>query len=812
MTHFSNESKKPDKTDKTYIQSNHDFIRGIFGDDLNEYLPVWVSLVGNPHKAKPAEWSGKAWQADAADFRHESNNYCTLAVYRQNEKGQYRRKKSQFHALYAVMLDDLGTKIPMDRMTLTPSWLIETSEGNYQAGYMLDVSLQDAKLATNLLKAIINAGLCDEGASGALTRMVRLPFAVNGKADPAFVCRLEQWNPELRYSVDDLIHKLELDMNALDKNKGKNKAARPDGHDEIFLDCPTENPVLLSLKYKGLYKSPLGSGKHDITCPWMHEHTNQVDGGTAYFEPEDTFPIGGFKCLHGHCANRHVRELLEYLKIEANTARMKPTIRYIAGEIHRISDRAEQALAKQTRYYQRGGLIVTLSNDPNTRDTFVKDISQPALLSALSAAALWERYDKQSESWTRIDPPAKVVSVVYDAADYKHLDSLNGLAHQPYLRPDMTLMREAGYDSLTGMFGVFDARQFNIPDQPARADAEKSLGVISGLIEEFSFANESDKAAALSAILTAAIRPSLKAAPMFHVRAPQISSGKSYLCELITAFATPRRGMPTAFPYDEEECRKLLLAELLRAPAVIEFDNLTSDIVPHKSLCTALTSEFMTGRILGVSKTATVSTRTLFLSSGNNVNPIKDMTRRCLTINLDPRCETPAARVFNKPDLLRDVQNNRGVYVSAALTIIRAWIVAGKPMTECKPIASYGEWAELCRQPLLWLGLADSTVSLFEAMNEDPDREILGRLLHAWKYAFGTAPRMVRDAVKKAEETYSGELFDVLSEIASDKHRINRNMLGHWIKRNANRIVDGMCFVRDKGSRSAVAWRVESVS
>jgi len=57
---------------------------------------------------------------------------------------------------------------------------------------------------------------------------------------------------------------------------------------------------------------------------------------------------------------------------------------------------------------------------------------------------------------------------------------------------------------------------------------------------------------------------------------------------------------------------------LLTAPAVVEFDNLTTDLIPHKSLCTILTSEFISGRILGQSKTAEVGTRTLFLSSGNN--------------------------------------------------------------------------------------------------------------------------------------------------------------------------------------------------
>ena len=368
--------------------------------------------------------------------------------------------------------------------------------------------------------------------------------------------------------------------------------------------------------------------------------------------------------------------------------------------------------------------------------------------------------------------------------------------------------------SSTGMFGVFDAREFSIPENPTRAQAEAALALLKDLLTEFSFAGDTDLAAALAAMLTAAVRPSLAHAPMIHARAHMVGSGKSYLCELITAFATPQRGTPTTFPGDDEECRKLLLAELLRAPAVIEFDNLTGDLVAHKSLCTALTSEHMSGRILGVSKTATVSTRALFLSSGNNVGPVKDMTRRCITIHLDPGCEVPAARSFKRPDLVRDVLRERGRYVSAALTIVRAWIVAGRPKAACKSLAGYGDWSDLCRQPLLWLGLADPTESVFEAMAEDPDRETLDRLLTAWQSVFGKTPAMVRDAVRQASAFNDEhvELREVLHDIADERGEINRRRLGRWIKRHAGRIVDGRRFVRASGNRSAEAWQVESVS
>jgi hypothetical protein len=339
-----------------------------------------------------------------------------------------------------------------------------------------------------------------------------------------------------------------------------------------------------------------------------------------------------------------------------------------------------------------------------------------------------------------------------------------------------------------------------------------ALALLQDLLVEFSFKSDADLAAALSALLTAAVRPSLAQAPMFHASAHIMGSGKSTLCELITAFATPQRGTPTTFPADDEECRKLLLAELLRAPAVIAFDNLTGDLLAHKSLCTALTSEHMSGRILGVSKTATVSTRTLFLSSGNNVGPVQDMTRRCITIHLDPGCEVPAARSFRRPELVREVLRERGRYVAAALTIVRAWIVAGRPRTECRSMAGYGDWSDLCRQPLLWLGLSDATESVFEAMAEDPDRETLGRLLTGWQSAFGKKVAMVRDAARiSAFGEEHAELREVMHEIAGERGEINRRRLGRWIKRRAGRIVEGRRFVRTGGNRSAEAWQVESV-
>jgi hypothetical protein len=818
LTYFDFAPAETDKNDKTDLVSNQAFLQIVFGEELDDVRPIVVSFSGSPTGVDNKSWFGRPWHAETeADLQKpDRNNYFSLAMFRPDETGSYRRQKSRFVALCAVMLDDIGIKVAMDRLTLKPSWLLETSPGNHQAGYVLSEPLTDGNLADRLMNAIVSAGLCDPGANGPRARLARLPVAINGKHTPPFRCRMVSWLPEKRYSVEELVEGLQLEIAPAGrpKRQPRRQADWQSQQEElIWIPRPEENQVIAALGERGLYKTPLGGGKHDISCPWVEEHTDAIDGGTAYFEPDDSWPIGGFKCLHGHCAERHIRDLLRVLDIDISSARMKPIIRIVAGEFHRVVDAAEHELAQSGRHYQRGGLIVCVATDPGTGETKVQEVSQAALVPALAGAAIWERFDGRAQDWVRVDPPARHVTVLYDMSNYRYLPVLNGIARQPYLRPDGSLMTQAGYDAATGMFGVFSERKFSVPEQPTRKDAEMALGLLKDLIEEFSFAKESDRAAALSAILTAAIRPSLSHAPMFHVRAHMVGSGKSYLCELISAFAMPQRTTPTTFPADDEECRKLLLAELMRAPAVLEFDNLTGDLVAHKSLCTALTSEFLTGRILGVSKTATVSTRTLFLSSGNNVGPVQDMSRRCITIHLDPGVEIPATRTFKRPGLVREVLCQRSLYVSAVLTIVRAWIMASRPHTECRALVSYGDWSDLCRQPLLWLGCADPTISVFEAMQEDPDRETLNRLLSAWHSVFRSTPTMIREAIKQADLSFEDhqELREVLHDIASERGEINRRKLGWWIRRHAGRIVNGLKFVRATGNSSSEKWRVESV-
>ena len=393
--------------------------------------------------------------------------------------------------------------------------------------------------------------------------------------------------------------------------------------------------------------------------------------------------------------------------------------------------------------------------------------------------------------------------MLFDAAAYHHLAPLEGLARQPFLRGDGTLCDLPGYDRASALFGTFDPSPFSIPATPTHETAQRALQELRGLLTEFEFAQPHDESAALAAMLTAAARPALSAAPMFHVKAAMYGSGKSYLTGMVSLFTSAERPGVLAYPQTDEQCTKLLLARLMAAPAVLNFDNLKHDLHAHESLCSALTEPRLTGRILGVSKTTTVGTRTLFLSSGNNVEPLGDLTRRVLTITLQPCSENPAARKFDG-DPQRNVRARRAHYVSAALTVIRAWIHAGPPRLATKPLGSFEQWSDWCREPLLWLGQEDPAAAMFTGMANDPDRQTLQRLLHAWHNALQDRPLGVKAICAHNDAT----LREAVEDIAQERGEVNRRRFGRWLARHQNRLVDGLTLMRAGSARGAELWRV----
>jgi hypothetical protein len=500
------------------------------------------------------------------------------------------------------------------------------------------------------------------------------------------------------------------------------------------------------------------------------------------------------------------------IKLVAAGANEKPIIRIKQAEIDETISLAEKALALDGLHYVMGGAIVFVSTDPGTDTTLLKPTSPLALVRALSERTYFEQFDGRAKSYVLCDVPDRVAKVMAASETYKNMPVLQGLVRQPFFRSSGVLVTASGYDCPSQLYGVFNPAGFNIPPKPSRAVALRALAELQKLMTEFPFRTEEDASAAIAGCLTAAVRVSLPAAPMLMLVAPEAASGKGYLCRVMAAFASSSILSATAYPGNEEECGKLLLSLLMQSPAAILFDNSMTDLVPYGSMCSVLTEPLFTDRLLGINRTATVSTRSLFLATGNNIKPLKDLARRCLQIRIDPGVEKPAERSF-KGAPLELVQRDRARYVSLALTVIKAYLVAGKPgLADLKPLSNYDDWTRMVRGPLVWLGLPDPAACIFTGLAEDPDRESLGRLLTAWHAVFADAPTSVRELMAAAELAGNVALLDALNEVAADRSGISRKRLGRWISRHEARVVGQLKIERCRKTSNSESWRVVGLS
>jgi len=181
--------------------SNAEFLAAIF-PKLQTYEHIAIcSKAGDP------SLGGWSPQAKSHKLPATNNNYFIASTFIKN--GRFTVRKSNAIGCYALILDDVGTRVPLDRLILAPSWLLETSRSNYQAGYLIASPLT-AEQADSLWQRFRDAGLTDPGASGPMTRWTRLPQGVNGKPERSnsdgspFKSKLHEWRPQTRYTPSEL--------------------------------------------------------------------------------------------------------------------------------------------------------------------------------------------------------------------------------------------------------------------------------------------------------------------------------------------------------------------------------------------------------------------------------------------------------------------------------------------------------------------------------------------------------------------------------------------------------------------------------
>ncbi len=201
--------------------------------------------------------------------------------------GRLYNRQTHFKGLYVVVLDDIGTKIPVSKLpkAFNPTYIVETSEGNFQYGYVLEEPVRDLPAAAMLVQLLYEAGFSDEG--GKLpNKLVRLPEGVNGKAGEkrGFITKVHmmdgpKWTPQAMLEV------LELDATWEDiledaEEVSKRRASIATGTSPWSPVRPVAtalngviDPVLEWLYEHNDVAHDNGMWV-DVLCPWHTEHSN----------------------------------------------------------------------------------------------------------------------------------------------------------------------------------------------------------------------------------------------------------------------------------------------------------------------------------------------------------------------------------------------------------------------------------------------------------------------------------------------------------------------------------------------------------
>ena len=217
---------------------------------------------------------------------------CISTVADKNPRDDVLKRQTQdLVATYAVVLDDVGTKVDKALLKgkLPPTAILRTSMPagvtNEQWWYVFKDGVEPARAAA-LIEALAAAGLTDAGAKRA-DRIMRIPGSLNEKYSPPFATEVLEVHEERLYTFSKVCVGLGVtptDTPAMPSGP----QALPDGMvDPIDQWNYDHDRVTGPVNARGWYQ---------ITCPLEHEHTGDATHGCDY---KPGMP-GVFKCQHEH--------------------------------------------------------------------------------------------------------------------------------------------------------------------------------------------------------------------------------------------------------------------------------------------------------------------------------------------------------------------------------------------------------------------------------------------------------------------------------------------------------------------------------
>jgi hypothetical protein len=414
--------------------------------------------------------------------------------------------------------------------------------------------------------------------------------------------------------------------------------------------------------------------------------------------------------------------------------------------------------------------------------------------------------------------PMETARLAIDGAvEWKRIPLLKGVTHTPTMRQDGSLITNPGFDDASGILYLPD-RGLQPVDMPVigsitPAWIEWATNMLNYLVCDFPFEEPGHKANYIALLITPLIRRVVKPPyPMFALNAHQRGTGKSLLARVarILHGGIHRPEMPT----DDDELRKQITSILTTTTApMVNWDNSTAPIRSGQ-IANLLTTPTWSDRPLGSTANVEATNDRVWMVTGNNVRLGGDMARRVQWISIDAKTPRPEQRVrFHERDLVGYVEANRGVLLTALLTIAGYWVQRGMPVArEEDRIRSddYALWTDVMQEMLGAIGMGEGFGRVGDfAVVESEDETELRELLNGLYASLGGAEWTVGDLkVLAAGVAWSEYLMALLPGQVKEKKDPWKS-LGWYLKNHEKQFAGDKRLLKVGDVRTGIRWMIE---
>ena len=589
--------------------------------------------------------------------------------------------------------------------------------------------------------------------------------------------------------------------------------------------------VLAAFKTRDLYIRAANDGMHYVTCPWIMGHS--IDSGptqTAVFEPGGDRDRWGFKCMHASCVERNILDVIMLYDIRITEPRLSEESDFgapealepgvtlprakirVTGDLVEMSRLAWAAVRVQNdprpRLFRRGSLPVRIERD-ETQIPSTKPLTLDRLRHETAQTSIWMAL--REEKWKRVIPPKDVIADML-ATSSMPLPRLDRIVEVPVFTASGTIRTIPGYDP-AGRTLYAPPAGFVVPavsEAPtAEEQAEAKRLILGEVFVDFKFLDDADRAHAVALMLLPFARDLIDGpTPMHNSEAPTVGNGKTLLIDAALMPSLGRNVPTMSEGRDDDEWRKRISSKIFSAAPVLFLDNLTRRL-DSGAVASALTTVNYEDRVLGKSEMQVAPVRCVWCCSGNNPTFSLEIARRAVRIRIDAGEEQPWLRDgFRHPNIREWIMENRPRLVWACLTMIQAWIAAGRP-AGTQTLGMYEAWAKTMGGVLQVAGIRGFLGNLQDFYAEaDTETQVLREFYGAWWEKIGTKRVTVKNLLM-AQVPVPDHLQD--GEPAKMAVR-----LGRFVAANRDKSIqlgDGRTVkvVRDQkvGRDKSYTWRME---